>query len=77
MEAYNSIKLVECYYSPFYQIYNIIITKLLKIKPKLILQMFFKTFKNLAKSNSLVLTPLLFVAYFCIIDINILLFIIN
>lgn len=70
IEVHYSIRLVKCYHSPFCQTYSIIIAKLLKIKPKFILQMFFKTFNNLTRLNGLVLTFLVFGTYFCITDID-------
>lgn len=77
IESHYSIRLVKYYYSPFYQIYIFITSKLLRIKLKLALQMFFKVFNNLARPNSLVPTLLIFNSYLCMTDIDLPLLTIN
>ena len=70
VETYHSIRLVECYQDLFHQIYNIIIAKLLKIKPEFVLQIFFKAFNDSIGLNGLVPTLLVFGADFCMTIIN-------
>lgn len=62
--------LIEHYHGPLYQIYSIITIKLLGIKLKLALQIFFKVFNNSIESNGLVPTLLMFGAHFCMINID-------
>lgn len=70
VKAHHSIELVKCYHGSFCQIYSIIIIKLPKINFKLALQMFFKTFNNLARSNGLISILLVFGSYLYMINMN-------
>lgn len=60
IKIYDFIELIKYYYALFCWIYNIIIIKLLKIKIKFALQIFFKILNNLLKLNSLVSRFLVF-----------------
>lgn len=71
VEAYHFIGLVAHYYSPFCQIYSIIILELPRIKSKLVLQMSFKALNDLVRPNGLVPILLIFGVYFCITNINV------
>ena len=62
--------MVECYYSPLYCIYYIIIAELLDINKDIALQMAFKVINNSVGFNSLIPTLLVFGAYLCIIKSN-------
>lgn len=77
IKAYHSIKLVGRYQKPLCQVYNIITITIPGTKLKLALQMFFKEFNDLIRHSSLVLTFLVFGAYFCMNDIDALLSTIN
>lgn len=63
VKVHHSIKMVEHYYKPLQQVYSIINTKILDIKPNLALQMFFKAINNLINPNMLVFILLVFSAY--------------
>ena len=63
VEAYNSISLVERYYSPLRRIYKIITEELKDLNKDTALQMAFKALNNTAGPNGLVLTLLVFGAY--------------
>lgn len=56
--------MIKYYNKPLQQVYSIIITEISGMELKLILQMFFKTINNLMNPNKLVLTLLIFGAYF-------------
>ena len=62
--------MVECYYSPLYYIYHIIITELLYIGKDIALKITFKIINNSIGPNSLILTLLVFGAYLCIVKSN-------
>jgi hypothetical protein len=76
VEAYNSIRKVERYYSPLQQVYKIIYNKLrgTRIIIKMILQIVIKAINDLAGPNSII--PILFVfgAYPRITNSSLLLF---
>jgi hypothetical protein len=71
VEAYNSIRIVECYYSPLRRIYRIITTKLLNIGKDMALQIAFKVINNSAGFDSLIPTLLVFGVYLYIVESNI------
>lgn len=64
------MRFVECHHSLFCQIYVIIITKILKIKPELALQIFFKVVNNLVGPNNVNLILLVFDIHPCITEID-------
>ena len=63
--------MVECYYSPLYHIYHIIIAELLDINKDIALQMAFKVINDFIGLNSLIPTLLVFRAYLCIVKSDI------
>ena len=63
IEEYHSIDMVKHYHRPLQQVYSIIITEILGIKPELALQIFFKAINNLVGLNGLVFILLVFGAY--------------
>lgn len=71
VKLHHSIRLIERFYDLLHQIYNTITIKFLRIKPKLILQIFFKVLNDLVKPNKLVLILLVFNAYPYIMNIDI------
>lgn len=71
VEVHHLIKLVKRYHSLFCLIYNIITTKFLRIKLKLALNMFFKTFNNLTEPNGLVSTLFIFSVFLYMTHINV------
>ena len=71
VEVYNSVKIVERYYSPLYRIYHIITKKLLNISKDIALQMAFKAINNSTGPNGLIPTLLVFRAYLYIVEFNI------
>lgn len=68
VETHYFIIIVERYYRSLWQIYSIITTEIVMIKPNLALQMFFKFITNSMGLNSLVLTLLVFDIYFRMIE---------
>ena len=70
VEAYHSIGLVKRYHGPLRRIYSIFTANLPGIKPDLALQIFFKALNDLAASNGLVPTFLVFGAYSCMTDME-------
>jgi len=72
IKAYNLVGIVECYHSPLYCIYYIIITELLDISKDIALQIAFKAINNSIGPNSLIFTLLLFRAYLYIVESDIL-----
>lgn len=70
IEAHAFIWLVKYYHRLLYWIYNIMTTKLLEIKPKLVLPMLFKALNDTVWPNNLVVTLLIFGAYLCMTDID-------
>ena len=63
VKAYNSIGIVERYYSPLRRIYYIITSKILGINKDIALQMAFKVINNSTGPDSLIPTLLVFKAY--------------
>lgn len=63
VKANYSIRLIEYYHGPFYQVYMMITAKILEIKLELAFQISFKVLKNLLKPNSFILTLLIFDIY--------------
>ena len=63
VEAYNSIGIVEQYYSLLQQVYQIIVVELLGIDRDAALQMAFKALNDTTSLDSLVPTLLVFGAY--------------
>jgi hypothetical protein len=59
--------MVECYYSPLYYIYHIIIAELLDINKDIALQIAFKAINNSTGPNSLIPTLLVFRTYLYIV----------
>ena len=63
VKAYNSVRIVERYYSPLRHIYYIITKELLDISKDIALQMAFKAINDSIGPNSLIPTLLVFRAY--------------
>ena len=63
VKAYNSVRMVERYYSPLRRIYRIITIELLDIGKDIALQMAFKAINDSAGPNGLIPTLLVFRAY--------------
>jgi hypothetical protein len=63
VEAYNSIRMVERYYSLLRRAYQIIITEIPNINKEMGLQIAFKAINNSASPKGLVPTLLVFRAY--------------
>jgi len=63
VELYNSIRMVERYYSPLRRAYQIIITEIPKISKEMALQMAFKAINDTASLEGLVPILLVFRAY--------------
>jgi hypothetical protein len=76
VKAYNSINIVERYYSLIRYVYQIIVFEIPELNKNIALQMAFKAINNLAGLNSLVLTLLVFKAYLKIIKSDALSFIV-
>ena len=62
--------MVECYYSPLYRIYHIIIAELPDINKDIALQIAFKAINNSVGPNGLIPTLLVFKAYLYIVKSN-------
>jgi hypothetical protein len=60
IEAYNSIGIIEYYYSLIQYTYLIIITEVNRINKGIILQMAFKAINNFIGPNSIILTLLVY-----------------
>ena len=69
-EVHHSIELVKRYQRPLCRIYTIILLEIPEIKPDLALQISFKAFNNLVKSNGFVSILLIFGIYFWMTEIN-------
>jgi len=63
VKVYNSIRMVERYYSLLWRAYQIIITEIPNINKEIGLQMAFKVINNLASPKGLVPILLVFKAY--------------
>ena len=70
IEAYNSVRIVERYYSPLRRIYHIIIAELLDINKDMALQMAFKAINDSTGLNGFIPTLLVFGAYLRIVESN-------
>jgi hypothetical protein len=70
VEAYNSIGIVEQYYSLLQQVYQIIVVKLPRIDKDAALQMAFKALNNTTGLNRLVLMLLVFSVYLRMIKLD-------
>src|SRR6266566_8715854 len=70
VKAYNLVRIIERYYSPFCRIYHIIIAELLDISKDMALQMAFKAINDSIGPNSLTPTLLVFGAYLRIVESN-------
>jgi hypothetical protein len=76
VKAYNFIGIVKRYYGLIWHVYQIIVFKIPKLNKDIALQMAFKAINNLADLDGLVLTLLVFKAYFKIIKSDTLSFIV-
>jgi hypothetical protein len=70
VKAYNSVKIVKCYYSPLCHIYHIITAELPDISKDIALQIAFKAINDSTSPNSLIPTLLVFRAYLYIVKSN-------
>ncbi len=70
VEAYNSVRIVEHYYSPIQRAYYIITTEIPGINKDMALQMAFKAINNTAGPNSLVPTLLVYSALPRMVEYN-------
>ena len=70
IEVHHSIDLIECYHGSLCRVYIIIIIEIFKINANLVLQMSFKVFNDLIRSNGFVSTLLVFDAYSRMTDMN-------
>ena len=72
VKAHNLVRMVKHYYGPLHHIYYIIITELPDISKDIALQMAFKAINDSIGPNSLIPTLLVFRAYLCIVESDIL-----
>jgi hypothetical protein len=70
VETYNSISIIEQYYSPLRQIYQIIVVELPRIDRDIVLQIVFKAFNNTTSLDSLVPILLVFGVYLRITELD-------
>ena len=70
IKAYYLISIIKRYYKLIKHAYKIIITKIKDINPKIALQIAFKAINNIASTNGLILTLLVYNAYLCISENN-------
>ena len=63
VKTHHSIDLIECYYELLRHIYVIIIIEIFEINANLVLQISFKVFNDLIKSNGFVFTLFVFGVY--------------
>ena len=72
IKAYNSVSIVEYYYSSVYRVYQIITSKVLSIFKDVALQIAFKAVNNTIRLDSLVPTLLVYKAYLQISELDLL-----
>lgn len=70
VKAHYSIGMVKHYYGLLQQVYSIITTKILGIKPELVFQIFLKALNDSVGSNGLVSILLVFGIYFKITELD-------
>ncbi len=68
VETYHSIEMIERYHESLRRVYSIIVTEIVDIDLKSILQMSFKILNDSIKSDDLILTLLMFDAYLKMIE---------
>src|SRR6266567_8999740 len=72
VKAHNLVGMVERYHGPLCYIYYIIIVELLDISKDMALQMAFKAINNSIGLNGLIPTLLVFGAYLCMVESDVL-----
>jgi hypothetical protein len=70
IETHHSIDMIERYHDSLRKVYVIIIAKISNIDSNSTLQMTFKALNDFAELNELILTLLVFEAYFRMIEMN-------
>ena len=72
VKAHNLVKMVKYYYGPLCYIYYIITAELLDISKDIALQIAFKAINNSIGFDGLIPTLLVFKAYLCIVESDVL-----
>jgi hypothetical protein len=70
VETHHSIEMIKRYHEFLRRMYAIIVAKMSEIDSNSILQMIFKTLNDSINFDDLILTLLVFDAYFCMIEMN-------